>query len=121
MYNYDLSSNTFIVVGRWISDSGTIVVNTNSITIDLPTIVPVVEETNITSDSITISWNFYNPQNINQYQMLLDGVGFYTSSSTTTYTFIGLTTNTLYTISIYALDLNNEPIGIPVELVILTL
>ena len=53
--------------------------------------------------------------------MLLDGVGFYTSSSTTTYTFIGLTTNTLYTISIYALDLNNEPIGIPVELVILTL
>jgi hypothetical protein len=121
LYNYDLSSNTFIIIGRWISDSGTIVVNSNAISFNLPIIEPVIEATNVTTDSITISWNFYNSQNISQYQMLLDGLGFYINPPATTYTFNGLTTNTLYTISIYALDLNNEPIGIPVELVILTL
>jgi hypothetical protein len=53
--------------------------------------------------------------------MLLDGIGFYTNPPATTYTFTELTTNTYYTISIYALDLNNQQIGIPIELVILTL
>jgi len=120
LYNYNLGSNLFIVETTWISDSGINIFNTNSINFTFPSISPVVIATNITTTSITITWNFYDPINISEYQMLINATGHYTTPPTSSYTFTSLTANTPYLIKIWALDSNNDIISDIINLNITT-